>query len=320
MAKRRRLEVPSQPAALDLASAASPPPVAQVAGQAAALAAANDVLAEIEAARADGRLALRVPLDTIAVDHLVRDRVVAGATGAGTPGMAADMDEDMAALVASIRDHGQRVPLDVVETGPGAYGLISGWRRLTALRALAAETALVVIRAPKDAGDAYLAMIEENEIRVGLSYYERARIAAMAAARGVFATPEAAIAALYATGSKAKRSKIRSFLAIHDALGDRLAFPAALPERLGLAVAGALRAGQGARLRAALNPPARTAAAEAAALGAALRVPKPAPGGEAIAPGVMLEVRQGKAGGRLVLSGAGVDAALVARVRAALKG
>jgi hypothetical protein len=34
--------------------------------------------------------------------------------------------------------------------------------------------------------EAYLAMVEENEIRVGLSFYERARIVARAAEAGVF--------------------------------------------------------------------------------------------------------------------------------------
>ena len=312
MAKRRRLEVPAHvsPGTAPEAKASgfsTPPPIAEVAGQSAALAAAEGVLAELEAARADGRLAQALPLEAVVAEHMVRDR------------LAADEGE-MAALIASIRAHGQRTPIEVVETGAGRYGLISGWRRLSALRTLHAETGafgtvLAVIRTPKDAGDAYVAMVEENEIRVGLSYYERARIAALAAGRRAFPDAHAAVDALYASGSKAKRSKIRSFLAIHETLGDLLSFPAALPERLGLTIAGALKAGKGATLRAALTPPAETAEAEMAALAGALAPPKaPAPKKERLGAGLEM-VRKGES---LTLKGPAVTDELVAKVRGLL--
>lgn len=316
MAKRRRLEVPTPPAGgLEVKSLTqrTPPPVAQVAGDAAALAAADDALVAIETARHEGRLAIRVPLGAIAVDHLVRDRI----------GVA---DEDMDALRTSLRAHGQRTPIEVVETGQGTYGLISGWRRLAALTALHDETgedrfahALAVIRTPDDAGDAYVAMVEENEIRVGLSYYERARIAALAADRGAFGSAAAAVDALFASGSRAKRSKIRSFLTIHDSLGDALHFPAHLPERLGLRLAAAIKDGQGAVLRAALTPPASNPEAEARALGEALSPAKPAPATPSeLVPGVRFETR-GKPGHQsLTLSGPGLDAALIEKIRALL--
>ena len=318
MAKRRRLEVPSAPAGgLEVKSLSGRPvpPVAQVAGDAAALAAADDALAAIEAARAEGRLAIRVPLGAIAVDHLVRDRM----------GVA---DEDMEALRTSLRTHGQRTPIEVMETGPGAYGLISGWRRLAALTALHAETGedrfshvLAVIRTPGDAGAAYVAMVEENEIRVGLSYYERARIAALAAERGAFADAAAAVDVLFAAGSRAKRSKIRSFLVIHDALGDVLRFPAHLPERLGLRVAAAVKEGQGAVLRTALAKPAATPETEAAALGAALKAPKPvapAVSSRDIAPGLTAQIRDRKGRLSLTIAGPALTPALIERVQAVL--
>jgi hypothetical protein len=88
-------------------------------------------------------------------------------------------------------------------------------------------------------------MVEENEIRLGLSHYERARVAALAAARGVFDSEEAALRALFATASRPKRSRIRAFLEIYHALDDTLRFPAHLPERLGLALVELVRAGQG---------------------------------------------------------------------------
>ena len=312
MAKRRRLDIVADPAPLEtksLTRLSGAPPIAEVAGQSAALAAAESLMQEITAARADGRYAQAIPLEQITVDHLVRDRV------------SADEDE-MAALIESIRAHGQRTPLELIETGPEAYGLISGWRRLQALKALHAETgedrfakALAVLRAPEDAGAAYVAMVEENEIRVGLSYYERARIAALAAEEGAFPDADAAVDALFAAGSKAKRSKIRSFLSVHEGLGDLLAFPAAMNERLGLKVAQALKEGLRSRLRAALTPSPGSSEAEAAALMAALAPDAPpAPAPEVLAPGVEMRLK----GQSLTLKGPGVTEDLSARLRAAL--
>lgn len=317
MAKRRRLEVPAAPAGgleIKSLSGRAVPPVAQVAGDAAALAAADEALIAIETAREEGRLAIRVPLGAIAVDHLVRDRMDVA-------------DEDMAALRESLRAHGQRTPIEVVETGAGTYGLISGWRRLAALTALHADTGedrfahvLAVIRTPGDAGAAYVAMVEENEIRVGLSYYERARIAALAAERGAFADAAAAVDVLFASGSRAKRSKIRSFLAIHDALGDLLRFPAHLPERLGLRLAGALKEGQAAALRAALTTPAATPETEAAALGKALApvVTAPADPPRMIAPGLTAHVRGRDGKLSLTIAGPALTPALIDRLQAML--
>ena len=129
--------------------------------------------------------------------------------------MAHDADE-MRSLMKSIFDHGQRTPIEVTRIdGDHAYGLISGWRRLSALEQLKAQTGdakfdtvLALLRQPKDAADAYVSMVEENEIRVGLSYYERARVAAEATKRGVFETEKAALLSLFASASRAKRSRI----------------------------------------------------------------------------------------------------------------
>ena len=69
-------------------------------------------------------------------------------------------------------------------------------------------------------------MVEENEIRLGLSQYERARVAALATARGVFADEEAALLrALRHRQSRPKRSRIRAFLEIYHAPRRRLALP-----------------------------------------------------------------------------------------------
>ncbi|MDB5661587.1 MAG: hypothetical protein JWS10_4202 [Cypionkella sp.] len=243
MAKRKRL-TPAQPdyttTPLPLETKAylrpgiSPPPIAQVAGDASATAALAEVSAALASARSEGRLLHRLPLSTIDMGYLVRDRIGAD-------------QEEMQALMDSLRSHGQRSPIEVTEIAPGRYGLISGWRRITALAQLQEQTGdanfgsvLALLRHPDTAGDAYIAMVEENEIRLGLSYFERARIAAKAVEQGVFGSDREALQKLFATASRAKRSKIGSFLEIYRRLGDVLRFPSALPERLGLTLSKSL--------------------------------------------------------------------------------
>lgn len=300
MAKRKRLT--PMPA---LTEAAPPPlsqraPIADVARDASASAALSELAQELESAKAEGRMILDLPVDAIDASHLLRDR------------MGAD-EEEMATLMASIAARGQQVPVEVTDLGEGRYGLISGWRRLQAITRLRAEsgegrfdTIRAVLRAPARAADAYLAMVEENEIRVGLSYYERARVAARAAEAGVFPDTPAAIATLFAAGSKAKRSKIGSFVRIYEALDDLLSWPAALPERLGLKLAQALAAGQGDHIRGVLTKAgADEASAEQAALAQALTPAgksKSASEPAEIIPGLRLLRRRGK----LTLSGPAV--------------
>ncbi len=241
MAKRKRLTPPrpdfiggTTPAPAGLPGTS--PPISHIAGDAAAIGALREVAEEMSAARADGRFVMRLPLDQVDETWLVRDRI-----GSDT--------DALASLKASLRSHGQRSPIEVADLGQGHFGLISGWRRLTALRALHEETGqdkfttvLALPRKPEMAEDAYVAMVEENEIRLGLSYFERARIAAKAVEAGVFKDEKRALQTLYASASRAKRSKIGSFLRIYHALGNDLRFASALPERLGLAVVKALDA------------------------------------------------------------------------------
>ncbi len=307
MAKRRRLEAPTSPMEIAMGRASpAPPPIAQVTGEAATVAAAEAALDEVERARAEGRMVVSLPIAEIARDHLTRDRLRTN-------------DEDMDALTASIRAHGQRTPIEVVALDEG-YGLISGWRRLNALDSLGKTHVEALIRNPVDAGAAYVAMVEENEIRVGLSYYERARIAVMAAARGAFEDTEEALSSLYASASRAKRSKIRSFVSLVDALDDRLQFPGAIPERLGLKIASALKEGKAAVLKQALKTPAKTAEAEAAALTRAMADPKakPAVQKEILAPNLVLELKGAGASRRAVLSGAGLTDAKLERLKEVL--
>lgn len=212
----------------------APAPIAQVAADASVQAAMTEIAQAMTQARRDGRLVLTVQLDRIDAEHLVRDRL-------GTD------EEELGHLMASLRVHGQRTPIEVTELAPDRFGLISGWRRLQAFRRLQAETdeprfaeIQVLLRRPDTAKQAYIAMVEENEVRLGLSYYERARIVARSVDLGVFETEREALRQLFAAASRARRSKIGSFLAVYRALDAGLQFAAYIPERLGLALARAL--------------------------------------------------------------------------------
>lgn len=347
MAKRKRLSLPgeieegtlpslhAEPYAAGLLTRApetkamypfgvAPAPISREAADAAAMAALRELAEEVSNARAEGRFVQALPLDQVDEGWLVRDRVSVDA-------------EALSGLTESLRAHGQRTAIEVVDHGAGAvprYGLISGWRRLSALRALHAETGearfanvLAVLRRPETAGDAYVAMVEENEIRAGLSYYERARIAAKAVEAGVFPSTKLALQQLYANASRARRSKIGSFLSLYSALGDALSFPSAIPERLGLALAMRLEAEPdfAAKLKTDLTRAAPAdVATELTALNAALR-PGATGQGDAVSTvknshktpdSVTLSFRKGE----IRLSGPGVDAGLKDRLESWLKG
>ena len=202
MAKRKRLSpAPIAPDASSLETKAAlgwvghgarRAPIADVSGAAARQSAFDEVADELRRAREEGRMVLRLPLSAVEAEHLVRDRVLAD-------------PEDMEVLKDSLRARGQQTPVEVVDLGTGRYGLISGWRRLTALRRLHRDTddpRFAVVRAlvvrPETAQDAYLSMVEENEIRVDVSHYERARIALKSVEQGVFPDHRAALRGLYA--------------------------------------------------------------------------------------------------------------------------
>jgi hypothetical protein len=336
MAKRKRLGGPLQdhlaPQDGGSTNSAASAPIARIAGETSVNAAFDEVRQELDSARSEGRLVLRVPLEAVETAWLIRDRL-----DPGTP-----EDPDFAALIDSLRAHGQRSPIEVADMGQGRYGLISGWRRLTALRQLHAETGearfatvLALLHKPENAQGAYLAMVEENEIRLGLSYYERARITAKAVEAGVYPSTKTALQSLFATASRAKRSKIGSFLTLYQALGESVRFPQALTERLGLSLAKIVEEDTGApaRLRDRLKrADARDPEAEQALLaefiavetehgvapesapetgaenppkGARRTSPASGPSGTEISPGVRLS----QSGGAVHLSGPGVDAA-----------
>lgn len=245
MAKRKRL-TPLEPGALAPAKSDIDPktptspalgrvPIAQVAGDASIAAAFETVRNELQTAQREGRMVLSLPLDAVKADYLIRDR------------LACDPDE-MDALKQSIHQRGQQSPIEVTDLGHGQYGLISGWRRLQALGELHKESGglerfgkiQALLRLPADRSDAYISMLEENEIRANLSFYERARIVVLSVEAGVFDSDKKALQSLFSTASFAKRSKVKSFMPLVRALDGTLHYPAQIPERLGLSLSRAI--------------------------------------------------------------------------------
>lgn len=267
MAKRRKLEAPSVE---DMGRIEeefrreTPPrtmsaPIAQVAAEVAGqyqtgtpeMRRDEAQAAAYRAAEGQGRLIKQIALAEIDATSMQRDRTIVDA-------------EALQELEFSIAEHGLRLPIEVYELGkPMAgkrYGLLSGYRRFVAQQNLLAREQdeafgliKAVVRDPAEMGGAFVAMVEENEIRQDLSHFERGRIAAIAAQQGAFASTEAAVGEMFAAASKAKRSKIRSFAMIFEELGDVLQFPESLREKDGLRLAQSLRSGAGARLREALG-------------------------------------------------------------------
>lgn len=283
MAKRRKLELPNvedldrieaefrnetpvrKPAGLT-------PPIAQVAAEAAQMAPVANAQERAEAARntkdaesyrkaaEDGLIIQEIPLEQIDISAMMRDRAVM-------------TQEELNELRDSILKNGLRLPIEVYELpepkGAMRYGLISGYRRYLAMKALFDYLQLdkygaikSIVRETEGMAQSIMLMVEENEIRANLSHFERGRIAALAAQEGVFVNLEDAVNALFANASKAKRSKVRSFALIFEELGDMMAYPEALTERQGLRLSNALRDGGATPLRIALEDGSAANAAE----------------------------------------------------------
>lgn len=231
------------------------PPIGQVAG-AAARSVEEEMLklrqerdglkSDAEAyqeAQGAGLVIQLIPLDRIDDHALSRDRRQLDRDG-----------EPWAELKDSLRARGQQTPIEV--TGPdadsGLYRLVSGYRRLSALRELFAEsgdeafaTVKALVAERPETVDAMIAMIEENEIRQDVSFYERGRICCLAAEQGVCDTVDEAIQILFASSSRNRRYKIRNFTVIHSLIGSYLDYPEAIGERLGARLAQSLKEGRG---------------------------------------------------------------------------
>jgi len=273
MAKRKRLSpaaalspqaapAPDAKASPFPSPSIAPAPIAQVSAQAASTAALSELSDMVTEARTSGRLLDALPLDAIEMHHILRDRM--GMYG-----------EELEVLVASIRARGQSTPIEVtpLPDQPGRYGLISGYRRMAALRKLAQEdpafgTVKAQVISHGSAQAAYVAMVEENEVRVDLSPYERAHMVVRALENGLFSDEKDALQTLYEHVTRSKRSRIKALMPLVRALGDSLRHPAHLSERTGLALVKAVSADAalGVRLRDLLAAQAEVSPAEEAAL------------------------------------------------------
>ncbi|SLN25427.1 ParB-like nuclease domain protein [Aquimixticola soesokkakensis] len=197
----------------------------------AAIRAENDQLAhEHVRLKRQGLIVDLIPLDQILTTKLTRDRAVT-------------RDPDLEELKTSIREIGLSNPIRVEQTEAG-FELVQGYRRLSAYRALFEETgdeAFAKIPAGLVAkGEAleglYRRMVDENLVRRDISFAEMAELArAYVADDGTQAqTIEEAVAALYGSAARQKRSYIRHFASLLQRIGSHLKFPEVIPRALGL--------------------------------------------------------------------------------------
>lgn len=197
---------------------------------------------EFRRAQEEGRVLIGVPLDQIRTDDLPRDRLDLDAVATS---------DEMEELKSSIRERGQKEPIEVFRLGDG-YQLKKGWRRLTALRQLFEETgddrfSKAVARVDEGAAnriDLYIDMVEENVIREDLSFAEMAQVAIVAAGDNALngQGADALVGRLYASLHKMKRSYIRSFVFLMQTIGPSLRFPKSVSRNLGVDTARRLQA------------------------------------------------------------------------------
>jgi ParB family chromosome partitioning protein len=185
-----------------------------------------------------------IPLDHIATDALTRDRT-------GT-----DL-EPLLELRASILASGVRMPIEVFHLaepqGELAYGLISGFRRLAAVRSLRDDVfdgsrftdIPAFIREPADLTEAMTAMVEENAIRAEVSAWEQALVAVIACERGTFDTVDAAMDTLYRNLHRNKRRTIRMIAHVVGELDGLLTTPETWPAHRLMRIAAAISRGYG---------------------------------------------------------------------------
>ncbi len=194
----------------------------------------------------------QIPPDLIDPYALSRDR-------------SATDDQADAELRASISAQGLRHPVEVwhfpeddAYGKPYCYGLISGYRRLAAARALGWDKVPAILHHPRAAADLYALMVAENEMRSQISPWEKGALIARALGSGLYPNPDAAIDALFTSAGRQKKHRLRSCLMVAEEFADRIR----TPERLSVArierLASAIRAGWADEVHEALPPPIRT--------------------------------------------------------------
>jgi len=172
----------------------------------------------------------RISLDLIQTSKLTRDR-------------SQTRDPELDELIASIRTLGLSNPIRVEQDGDG-YQLVQGFRRLSAYRALYAETGddlyasipAGLVAQGETLQGLYRRMVDENLVRRDISFAEMAQLALSyvqddATEAG---TLEQAISMLYASTGRQKRSYVRHFAELLEWLGADLRFAEMIPRALGL--------------------------------------------------------------------------------------
>ncbi len=194
----------------------------------AAIRAENDALAhEHVRLKKLGLITDLIQTSDVLMSKLTRDR-------------SANADFDLSELKDSIKAVGLSNPIRVEQTADG-FELIQGYRRLTAFRQLAEETndprytripAAMVPRG-EPLVTLYRKMVDENLIRKDLSFGEMAQLA-LAYARDEGLSYSDAVSTLYASALKQKRTYIRQFARVLEALDGAMRHPEAIPRALGL--------------------------------------------------------------------------------------
>ena len=205
----------------------------------AAIRAENDALAhEFVRLKRLGLVTDLIPLDQVRIGKLIRDR-------------SRRVDPQIDDLKASILAVGLSNPIRV-ESTPTGFELVEGWRRLSAFRALLAETGddrfaripASFVPPGETVEGLYRRMVDENLVRKDISWAEMARLARAYAEDRVGGCEDIdqAVNRLFASANPQKRSYIRRFAALLAKLEKVLEHPEALPRALGLALAQRLEA------------------------------------------------------------------------------
>ncbi|WP_164662139.1 ParB N-terminal domain-containing protein [Tropicibacter sp. Alg240-R139] len=231
-----------------------------------AIRAENDQLAhELVRLKKEGLVTDMIALGDVVTDKLTRDR----ATGP---------DPELEELTASISEIGLSNPIRVEPREDGKFELIQGMRRLSAYRALFAETgdnafsripAGIVAQSATD--ESYRRMVDENLVRRDISFAEMGALARAYAKDSAndCESVDKAVAILFKSASYAKRSYIRAFASLLVQLDNVLKHPNDIPRNVGVELKRRIDADDGLQreVRKTLSAqPSRTAAEEVAIL------------------------------------------------------
>jgi ParB family chromosome partitioning protein len=167
-------------------------------------------------------------------------------------------------LEVSIAANGLRQPIEIFPLADPydgmTFGLLSGYRRLYAFRNLHERTRQdryaqipAFVRERQDLAKSMAAMVEENEIRAGISPYERGLICVYARNEGVFGSIEQAVDGLFPRADRNKRTRLRAIAHFAEEIGGFFSAPEKLSERQIERILRANVAGFGDLLRTALE-------------------------------------------------------------------